>query len=365
MMIGILGGGQLGRMLALAAHPLGIGVRTYETSSDSPAAAVSELHVGSFDDLAALDRFADGLSAITYEFENVPVGAAKHLVKRVAVYPPPKALEVSQDRLAEKSLFRELGIGTPDFAPVDDQASLAEALRQIGFPAVMKTRRFGYDGKGQAVVRDKEEADRAFDELGCRGLILEAFVPFERELSIIACRSALGKAVFYPLVENHHAGGILRTTIAPAPQVEPAIDQQARDWAKRILDHLDYVGVLAIELFAVGGSLLANEMAPRVHNSGHWTMDGAETSQFENHVRAVAGLPLGPTDILVPTTMINLIGEIPPAEKILSIPGAHLHLYGKEPRPGRKVGHINVRPLDGGDFAGSIEQAKILAAENR
>jgi 5-(carboxyamino)imidazole ribonucleotide synthase len=361
MKIGILGGGQLGRMLALAAHPLGIAVRTYEISSDSPAAAVSELHVGSFDDLEALDRFADGVSAVTYEFENVPVAAARHLAKKVAVYPPPAALEASQDRLAEKSLFRQLGINTPDFAPIDDESSLDQALVQMGFPSVMKTRRFGYDGKGQSVVRDRDGAARAFQELGRRGLILEAFVPFDRELSMIACRSVRGDAVFYPLVENHHAEGILRTTLAPAPKVSPAIDRLARDWAKKLLDHLNYVGVLAIELFVKGDSLLANEMAPRVHNSGHWTMDGAQTSQFENHLRAVAGLPLGPTDILVPTTMVNLIGRIPPAESVLSIPGTHLHLYGKEPRPGRKVGHINVRQLIGVDFADAVEQVKILA----
>jgi 5-(carboxyamino)imidazole ribonucleotide synthase len=351
-------------MLALAAHPLGIGVRTYETSDDSPAAVVSELHVGSFDDFAALDRLAAGLSAITYEFENVPVAAARHLATKVAVYPPPQALEVSQDRLGEKTLFRQLGIGTPDFAPIDDEPSLEKALTQIGFPSVMKTRRFGYDGKGQAVVRDRDEAGRAFDDLGRQGLILEAFVPFDRELSIIACRSIRGDVAYYPLVENHHAGGILRTTIAPALRVASTIDRQAREWSKRILDHLDYVGVLAIELFAVGDSLLANEMAPRVHNSGHWTMDGAETSQFENHIRAVAGLPLGPTDPLAPTTMINLIGAIPQTEKVLSIPGAHLHLYGKESRPGRKVGHINVRQWHGIDFTAAIEQAKLLAAES-
>jgi 5-(carboxyamino)imidazole ribonucleotide synthase len=359
-MIGILGGGQLGRMLALAAHPLGISVRTYETSDDAPAAAVSQLRTGPFEDHARLAAFAQGLSVVTYEFENVPVAAAEFLADRVPVYPPPRALQASQDRLAEKSLFQQLGIDTPPFAPVDDEASLADALTLVGLPAVMKTRRFGYDGKGQAVIRDRRQAEQAFHELGSKGLIVEAFVPFDRELSIVAVRGRTGELVFYPLVENHHAEGILRTTIAPAVNVPKNIERQAPTWAKRILEHLDYVGVLAIELFAVKDRLLVNEMAPRVHNSGHWTMNGAETSQFENHVRAVCGLPLGSAEIIAPTTMLNLIGSLPDAADILSVPGTHLHLYGKEPRPGRKVGHVNVVARAGIDARDSVARIRSI-----
>ncbi|MBY0588349.1 5-(carboxyamino)imidazole ribonucleotide synthase [bacterium] len=356
-MIGILGGGQLGRMLALAAHRLGIGVRTLETVADAPASSVSELYVGSFDDVDALDRFAKGLSAVTYEFENVPVGAAQHLAEHVPVYPPPSALEVAQDRWAEKRLFRSLGIDTPAFAIIDDDASFEKALREVGLPAVLKTRRGGYDGKGQYVVKTLLEARQAYQELGRAGLILEEFVHFDRELSLVAVRSQEGESRFYPLVENHHREGILRQTIAPAPGVTPAVEAVADIWAKRLLDHWNYVGVFAVELFAIGDKLLANEIAPRVHNSGHWTMEGAEVCQFENHLRAVAGLPLGSTAVRAPTTMINLIGQIPDRASILSLPGAHLHLYGKEPRPGRKVGHINIRVVPDADHAEVVQQA--------
>ena len=315
MIVGVIGGGQLGRMLALAGIPLGFSFRFLDPSADAPAAEVGELLVGDYDDPELLDRLADGAAAVTYEFENVPVAAAK----RVGAIPAPAALEASQDRLVEKQLFRRLGIPTPR---LDAEVDV--------FPAILKTRRLGYDGKGQRVVETWEGPDA--------GHVLEERVPFDRELSLLAVRGAGGDTRFYPLVENVHESGILRTSHAPAVDA-PQADAEA--YAKRLLDELGYVGVLALELFDVGGRLLANEFAPRVHNTGHWTIEGAATSQFENHVRAVLGLPLGPTESR-PAAMFNLIGAVPPAADVLAVPGAHLHVYGKEPRPGRKLGHVTL-----------------------
>lgn len=304
-------------MLALAGLPLGLRFRFLDPSPDAPAAEVGELVVGAFDDPAALARLADGADVVTYEFENVPVDAAR----AVAPLPPPRALELGQDRLVEKQLFQRLGIPTARFGP----------LKETGVPALVKSRRLGYDGKGQR----RAERD---EPIGPHELA-EEIVSFDRELSVIAVRGGDGATRFWPLAENVHRDGVLRVSRAPA---DAAPQAEAEALVGRLLDELGYVGVLALELFEVEGRLLANEFAPRVHNTGHWTIDGAVTSQFENHLRAILGLPLGPTEAIAASVMVNLIGGAPPSEQLLRLPGAHLHLYGKEPRRGRKIGHLTL-----------------------
>jgi len=303
-------------MLALAGIPLGLSFRFLDPSPDAPAGEVGELLVGAYDDPAYLDRLADGAAVVTYEFENVPVAAAR----RVGAVPGAAALEASQDRLVEKQLFRRLGIPT---APIDDEVT--------EFPALLKTRRLGYDGKGQRLVGTRPGTDP--------GYVLEGLVPFDRELSLVSVRGHSGETAFYPLVENVHEGGILRSSRAPAVAAPQA---KAQDLATRLLDDLGYIGVLALELFDVGGELVANELAPRVHNTGHWTIEGAETSQFENHLRAILGLPLGSTAARCDVVMLNLIGALPDTAALLAHRNAHLHLYGKEPRSGRKLGHVTL-----------------------
>jgi len=325
VIVAVIGGGQLGRMLALAGIPLGLSFRFLDPEPDAPAAEVGELVVGAYDDPAALDRLAAGTAVVTYEFENVPVEAAR----RVGALPGPAALEASQDRLVEKRLFRRLGIPT---APIDDEVT--------EFPALLKTRRLGYDGKGQRLVETRPGSDPCHVD---SGHVLEGLVPFDRELSLVSVRGRDGETRFYPLAENVHADGILRVSRAPAADAPQAL---AEEYATRLLDELGYVGVLALELFDVGGDLVANELAPRVHNTGHWTIEGAETSQFENHLRAILGLPLGSTAARGEATMLNLIGTVPPLDALLAA-GAHVHLYGKEPRPGRKLGHVTLVGADG------------------
>jgi 5-(carboxyamino)imidazole ribonucleotide synthase len=361
--VGVLGGGQLGRMLALAGYPLGLRFRFLDPSAEACAGQLAEQLVGGYDDITVLERFAEELAVATYEFENVPVETVRTLGEGLSVYPPPAALEVAQDRLSEKRFFRQHGIPTPPFLPVDTREDLSKALRSIGTPAVLKTRRFGYDGKGQVVIDSESEVDAAWEELGGKSLILEGFVRFDRELSVLAARGRDGEMAFYPLVENHHRGGILRLSIAPAPRVAPEMQAAAEGYARRVMESLDYVGLLAIELFEIGGDLLANEMAPRVHNSGHWTIEGAETSQFENHLRAVLGLPLGSTAPRGYSAMLNIIGDLPDTSKVLSFPGAHLHLYGKEPRPGRKIGHITLTADDAGELVRGIERLRALVED--
>ena len=356
--IGILGGGQLGRMMALSGLPLGIACRFLEPARESSAAQVAERIQGDFEDYRVLYDFAQGMDAITFEFENVPVESARWLAERVPVWPPPEALAVAQDRVTEKTFFASQGIAVPPFAAIEDRADFDAAIDRIGLPAVLKTTRFGYDGKGQMVLRDRAGAEFSWQTLGGRPLILEAFVPFERELSIVAVRGKDGATAFYPLVENVHRDGILRKTTAPAPQLIPGLQMKAERIVRQTMEALNYVGVLAIELFEKNGELLVNEMAPRVHNSGHWTIEGAETSQFENHMRAIAGLPLGSTRVTGSSLMLNLIGQIPKREEIMAIPGAHLHLYGKTPRAGRKLGHITLRcdaVNEMADLAGRLE----------
>jgi 5-(carboxyamino)imidazole ribonucleotide synthase len=338
--VGILGGGQLGRMLALAGYPLGLRLRFLDPSPDACAGQLAEQIVGDYDDPAVLEPFVEGLDVVTYEFENVPVETVRLLAQRMAVYPPPGALEVAQDRLTEKRFLRAHGI------PVNTREELSQALRTLGTPAVLKTRRFGYDGKGQAVIASDAEAEAAWTALGGRPLIMEGFVQFDRELSILAVRGREGAMAFYPLVENHHSEGILRLSIAPAPHIAVETQVEAEGYARQVMEALGYVGVLAIELFEVGGGLIANEMAPRVHNSGHWTIEGAETSQFENHLRAILGLPLGSTAPRSHSAMLNIIGELPDTAAVLRLPNTHLHLYGKAPRAGRKIGHITLTADD-------------------
>jgi 5-(carboxyamino)imidazole ribonucleotide synthase len=346
--VAVLGGGQLGRMLGLAGIPLGLGFRFLDPTTAAPAQSLGALVVGALDDEQSLLKTVENATVVTYEWEGVPAGAARMLEGRGhAVHPSTDALEVSQDRLSEKTTFRELSIPVPEFAAVDDLEDLRKRVDEIRLPAVLKTRRGGYDGKGQVVLRDQREIDAGFAALRDGGpLILEALVPFDRELSILAVRNAAGEIRSWPLVENHHEDGILRMSYAPAPNLDPVLQQTAEGYARALLERFDYVGVLALELFQVGDTLSVNEMAPRVHNSGHWTIEGAVTSQFENHLRAILGWPLGATDARGVSVMVNLIGDLPEPSAVLAVEGAHLHRYAKAPRPGRKVGHITITADD-------------------
>jgi 5-(carboxyamino)imidazole ribonucleotide synthase len=359
--VGIVGGGQLGRMLALAGYPLDIRCTLLDPSADACGGQVAPLLQAAYDDEDGLRRLATASDVVTYEFENVPAGAVEALQSAgAAVHPGPEALATAQDRLAEKTLFRELGIPTAPFAAVDDQASLDAALAEVGAPAILKTRRLGYDGKGQARIDEPREAHAAFEALGAGEvpLLLEGRVPFRRELSVLGVRGRDGELRTYPLVENEHREGILRLSLAPAEGVDQGLQDAADDLARRILERLNYVGVLAVELFEVKGELWANEIAPRVHNSGHWTIEGAETSQFENHLRAVLGLPLGSTAPRGHAAMLNLIGDVPAREGALDVEGAHLHLYGKTGRAGRKVGHVTVVTPDAGATRAAVDRLR-------
>ena len=344
--IGILGGGQLGRMLAMAAARLGLRCQVFSPDPDSPAfEVVMNATCAEYADVEALELFASDVDVITYEFENIPSAAAMVLDARRPVLPERKILETTQDRLAEKNFITRLGIGTASYADVTSAASLREAIARIGLPAVIKTRRFGYDGKGQAMIREGDDPDQIWSDLGTKSAILEAFVPFEREISVIAARSADGQVECYDVTENEHRDHILKISRAPAA-IPDSLAAEALAIAEKIATALDYVGVLAVEMFVLAGrngpKVLVNEIAPRVHNSGHWTLDGASISQFEQHIRAIAGWPLGKPVRHGPVTMTNLIGdEINTYEKWMSLPGATVHLYGKgTPRPGRKMGHV-------------------------
>jgi 5-(carboxyamino)imidazole ribonucleotide synthase len=344
--IGILGGGQLGRMLAMAAARLGLRCQVFSPDPDSPAFdVVLNATCAEYADVEALELFANDVDIITYEFENVPAASAMILAARRPVLPDRKTLETTQDRLIEKDFVKQLGIGTADYAEVSSAAALRAAIAKIGLPAVIKTRRFGYDGKGQAIIRAGDDPDRVWDDLGTKSAILEAFVPFACEISVIAARSADGHVECFDVTENEHRDHILKISRAPAA-IPEALAEQARTIAQKIANALNYVGVLAVEMFVVqkagGAKVLVNEIAPRVHNSGHWTLDGASISQFEQHIRAIAGWPLGKPVRHGPVTMTNLIGnDIDSYEQWLTVPGATVHLYGKGPaRPGRKMGHV-------------------------
>jgi len=339
-------------MLALAGYQLGVEFRFFDPNAGAPVGQIGELVAADYGDRDALARFLDGVDVVTYEFESIPLSTIQFVAERVKVFPPVIALETAQDRLLEKNLFQELGIPTPTFAPVDSLDDLLSAATQIEFPLVVKTRRMGYDGKGQIVIRDAAAVEKAWQQLGGSSLLVEQYVSFQYELSVIGVRDHAGDEAFYPPIENLHREGVLRRSIAPAPGVTPEIAALAIEYVRRVMDRLEYVGVLALELFSVDGALLANEMAPRVHNSGHWTIEGAETSQFENHLRAILSLPLGATKPRGRSVMLNILGHIPPIESVLAVEGAHLHLYGKAPTEKRKVGHVTLVA----DSAATMEQ---------
>jgi 5-(carboxyamino)imidazole ribonucleotide synthase len=357
MIVGILGGGQLARMLVLAGTRLGLRFRVWEPSPDAGTTEIAPTIHSAFDDAHALSNFVRNLDSCTLEFENVPASLAESIAALgVPMRPSATALSVAQDRLSEKTLFQRLGIPTPRFAPVDSIADLRAAISSIGTPGVLKTRRLGYDGKGQCVIKSASQLDEAWASLNApasdAALIYEQFITFSRELSILGVRSsqgAGGQVRCYTLTENHHASGILRLSIAPAPRVSPELQSHAESLVQRLMSELDYVGVMALELFesadtsgGVGASLIANEIAPRVHNSGHWTIDGAATSQFENHLRAVVGLPLGDCACTGHSAMVNVIAQMPETHASCAIPFLRVHDYAKKSRAGRKVGHLNV-----------------------
>jgi 5-(carboxyamino)imidazole ribonucleotide synthase len=344
--VGILGGGQLARMLALSGAPLGLRFLVLDSTVDACAGQFVPMVVGDYRNEHALAEFASQVAVATFDFENVPAESARWLAERIPVFPSPRALSIAQDRLAEKSLFRELGIPVPAFADIASRTDLETAVASIGIPAILKTRRLGYDGKGQFRIKSTADVEAAWNALGAQaesvGLILEGFVPFQRELSVVAVRGRDGEFRAWPLTENWHDHGILSASLAPAT-VDNALQETAIAHARRVAEALEYVGVFALELFLKDGVLLANEMAPRVHNSGHWTIEGAETSQFENHLRAVLGLPLGSTAAIGTSCMLNWIGALPSATPVLAEPCGHWHDYGKAPREGRKVGHATFR----------------------
>jgi len=340
MTVGILGAGQLGRMLALAGYPLGLDFLFLDKDGGTPAAQVAPSLVGSFTDPALLDELARRASVVTVDWENVPLAALQHIEPQTRIAPPLAALATAQDRLHEKALFKALRIPTNAHAAVDSLAGLHAAIASIGLPGVLKTRRLGYDGKGQAVLRGPADIETAWDALGSQPLLYEQFVPFDYEVSLIGVRRPSGQFVSYPLNRNLHRDGVLQLT--RAPWKAPLIEAAARRHVKRVMDHFDYAGVLTIEFFVRRGKLIANEMAPRVHNSGHWTIEGAVTSQFENHLRAILDWPLGQTRAVGHSAMINLLGQMPDTASLLAQPGLFLHDYGKQPRAGRKLGHLTV-----------------------
>ena len=358
--VGILGGGQLARMLALSGAPLGLRFLVLDATADACAAQFVPSLQADYRDESALAEFAARVDVATFDFENVPAESACWLADRIPVSPNPRALAVAQDRLAEKNLFRELGIAVPEFADIGSRADLDAAISRMGAPAILKTRRLGYDGKGQFRIRSLADVDQAWAELGAQaatvGLILEDFVPFQREVSVLAVRGRDGEFRTWPVTENWHEHGVLSVSLAPA-RLDDGIADLAVGHARRIAEALDYVGVFALELFLKDGQLMANEIAPRVHNSGHWTIEGAETSQFENHLRAVLGLPLGDTSVIGHACMLNWIGQLPDAHGVLAEPCGHWHDYGKEPRAGRKVGHATFRADSVAGLASGLARA--------
>ena len=357
--VGILGGGQLARMLALSGAPLGLRFLVMDTEADACAGQFAPLLVGDYRDQAALAEFASKVDVATFDFENVPAESAEWLATREPVFPSPRALAVAQDRLVEKNLFRSLDIPVGDYAAVNSREALATEVARIGGACILKTRRLGYDGKGQFRIRSTADIDAAWQALGAQadrvGLIVEAFIPFQRELSVVAVRGRDGEFRTWPLTENWHVDGVLSASLAPAA-IDAGLAAQAYAHARKLAEALDYVGVFALELFCKDGEWLANEMAPRVHNSGHWTIEGAETSQFQNHLRAVLGLPLGDTRMVGHACMLNWIGEMPDRNAVLAEPAGHWHDYGKLPRAGRKVGHATLRDDDALALATALQR---------
>ncbi len=358
MRIGILGAGQLARMLALAGYPLGLEFVFLDPSKDACANKLGEHLHGDYKDPRLLAELAETADVVTYEFENVSADVAEFLTSHTQVHPSPKALAIAQDRLVEKNYFRSIDIPTPDFIQVDSFDDLKQAMSSIGWPAILKSRTLGYDGKGQSVLKSADDLQEAWERLDGAPAIVEAFVPFDREVSIIAARNVSGSIVYYPLSENLHRGGILRVSKS---RYGDALQNQAEVYISRLMEALDYVGVLALELFEIDNKLIANEFAPRVHNSGHWTIEGAETSQFENHLRAILDMPLGSTAPIGKSAMVNFIGGLPEAREVLALEQAHLHLYDKSPRKGRKVAHATVRAENSEVLASLVDQLTALA----
>lgn len=360
MRVAVIGGGQLGRMLGLAGLPLGMSFRFLDPSADAPARVTGELVQGAYDDPAALASLIAGADAVTYEFENVPAAAAAFVENHASLAPGSRSLAIAQDRIAEKDFFHACGVRVQPYRSVATAEELASAIAAVGIPAMLKTRRLGYDGKGQAVIRSEAAAIAAWESLGCVPCIYEAFVPFRGEVSVVATRTAGGAFAAYAPVRNEHVGGILRQSVAPDPELSPAFVRQAHAQTRAIAEALGHVGTLAVEYFLTDDGLVANEMAPRVHNSGHWTIEGATTSQFENHLRAVTGLPLGDPGLRGAAAMVNLIGAVPPLGELLRIPGAHVHLYGKNPKPGRKLGHVTLTASDHEELDPKVERTRSL-----
>ena len=357
MTVGIVGAGQLGQMLALAGYPLGLDFLFLDPAADAPAGRVAPVLQGAFTEARLLAELSQRSEVLTFDWENISVEALRALQADTRIAPPIPALAAAQDRVSEKKLFERLKIPTTRWLAVGSRAQLARAVRDIGFPAVIKTRRLGYDGKGQAVVRTREDAEQAFEQLGAAPLLYEELISFDCEVSIIGARSPRGEVAVYPLNGNVHSQGILRLT--RAPYGPPRWQRLAAGYLERVLAHFRYTGILTIEFFVRGGKLIANEMAPRVHNSGHWTIEGAVTSQFENHLRAILDLPLGSTRPRGFSAMLNLIGTLPARQSILADGQIHLHDYGKQPRPGRKLGHCTL--VEGSAAARDRRARRLLA----
>ena len=357
MKVGVIGGGQLGQMLAQAGTSLGMKFSFLDPAKDACAAALGKHICANYDDQDALKALAETVDVVTFEFESVPAETVTFLSQFVPVYPNAESLRIARDRWFEKSLFKALDIPTPSFANIESQADLDEAAIIIGLPAVLKTRTLGYDGKGQKILKKIADVEDAFAELGSVPCVLEGFIDFAGEVSLIAVRAKDKEIKFYPLVHNTHHQGVLHLSVASESH---PLQSLAESYVKKVLEHLDYVGVLAFEFFEVEGGLKANEIAPRVHNSGHWTIEGSVASQFENHVRAIAGLPLGSTAKRDESAMLNFIGCIPPVEQVLLVDNCHLHDYSKAFKAGRKVGHATINCKDKNQLQQSIRQVEAL-----
>lgn len=355
MRVGILGGGQLGRMLALYSYHLGIDFRFFDSKLDVPVKGLAELINGDYEDFDLLDKFASGLDVVTYEFENVSLKAADYLAQKVNVAPHPVALEISRDRWREKDIFTRLSIPVAKYYKISSSEQLEQAISAIGLPGILKTRRMGYDGKGQIVVDSQSDLESIKKSIGGNDWIFEQKINFTRELSLVAVRDVQGQILFYPMIENVHKQGILRMSTAPAENISEIIQTQARQYAAKLMNEMKYCGVLTIEFFQSDENLLANEMAPRVHNSGHWTIEGAHTNNFENHIRAICGLPIGSTESRGYSVMLNILGDFPDIKRILQTPAAHYHSYAKTPRAARKIGHVIINDRDPKVVRSSLE----------
>lgn len=362
--LGIIGGGQLARMLVLQAAQLGIRCTVLDPKPDAGAGQLAPQIVANYDDMTALQQLLDQVDVLTYDFENVSVAALQQLAPGAQLAPGVEVLHAAQDRLREKQMFRQLGIAVGDFHAVNSRAELLQAIDHTGYPAVLKTRRLGYDGKGQVVLREAEDLERAWQQLGDHELILEAFIDYQFECSIIGVRNRAGQVRCYPLTVNHHQQGILRASRVGFTGLATALQQQAEAWLQQIAEQFHYVGVLTLELFVSDNGLLANEIAPRVHNSGHWSIDAADCSQFENHLRAVVDLPLGPTTVSAEAMMINFIGHMPDPQCWLQVPGLHWHDYGKQPRDLRKVGHATLCAYDQQQLQQRLHHLQSVAAQH-